>query len=1073
MKTTAKLFLSAAVMTAGIHLSAAETTAPGATPGSTALRAAIKDMEDTFQGKYPKAGEFRKRLDDLESQAKTGANVREDFNKLKTEALLANPLIDFEKLLLVKRGANQLGLPQNWQGNCAVGRYGYDNEIAVLSPVSPAGNLSTFFKPEHTEFVGDVDLHFDAGKMLFSMTCWTNEHSWQIYEIQADGKGLRQVTTIDGPGIDNYDACYLPNGKIIFASTRCFAGVPCVGGGNTVANLCITDADGTHTRMLCFDQDHDWCPTVLNDGRVMFSRWEYSDLPHYFSRLLFRMNPDGSGQIAQYASNSYWPNSIFYARPIPNHPTKVVAIISGHHGVPRMGELIIFDPAKGRTEADGVVQRIPGFDREVEPTIRDGLVNGSWPKFLHPYPLSEKYFIVSAQPAQSSPWGIYLVDVFDNMTLVKELPDYALLEPLPFRKTTTPPVISSKINTNSSEATVYLSDIYSGPGLKDVPRGTVKKLRILEPHYAYPGMGGHIQIGIDGPWDVHRIHGTVPVNKDGSAVFTVPANTPLALQPLDAEGRELQVMRSWFTAAPGEVLSCVGCHEKQNTTAPSRSVKAYFSKPSRITPWYGPARGLSFKRDVQPVLDKYCVGCHNSDTDTVGDSRRTADGREIPNLMPDRKSETPIGKPNAKKRARFSNFDAAYVALHPYVRRPGPESDYHLQNPMEYHADTSELIQMLRKGHHNVKLDSEAWDRLVTWIDLNVPDHGTWHEQRNISGDWDRHRQRLDARTKYANRPEDPEAIPVNYTNHLAFVKPEPENLKSEISDPKCAGWPFDAAEAKKRQDALAKRPEDLKIDLGTGIIMELVAVPAGEFIMGDSKASPEERPQARVRIAKPFLMAKFEISNDLYQLFDKAHDTAYINYTSKDQNSRGHPINRSKQPVARVSWREANEFCKWLSGKTGRKFTLPTEAQWEWACRAGTATPFYYGDYNSDFSRFANLAEASISHLAQRDSPQWHPKDDRFNDGAMVTSDVGRYQPNAWGLQDMTGNAAEWTRTLQKAYPYNDSDGRNNMDAKGRRVVRGGSWFDRPYRATSAYRLAYEPYQKVFNVGFRVVCEE
>ena len=242
---------------------------------------------------------------------------------------------------------------------------------------------------------------------------------------------------------------------------------------------------------------------------------------------------------------------------------------------------------------------------------------------------------------------------------------------------------------------------------------------------------------------------------------------------------------------------------------------------------------------------------------------------------------------------------------------------------------------------------------------------------------------------------------------------------------------------------------------------------------MGDSNASLDEHPRAPVRIRKPFLMARLEVSNELFKLYDKDHDTAYISMTNKDQSNRGHPINSPRQPVARVSWQEANGFCRWLSEKTGRKFSLPTEAQWEWACRAGTATPFFYGDYNVDFGQYANLADISIEKLALRDSPPWHPKDNRFNDGIMITSNTGKYQSNAWGLRDMHGNVAEWTRSLQKKYPYNDEDGRNDMAAQGKRAVRGGSWYDRPYRASSAYRLAYEPYQKVYNVGFRVICEE
>ena len=281
--------------------------------------------------------------------------------------------------------------------------------------------------------MGDVDLHADATRMLFSSI--GTHGRWQIFEVRSDGTGLRQVTPGDEPDVDNYDPCYLPDGRIMFCSTRCFHGVPCVGGGNTVANLCRMNADGTEMRQLCFDQDHNWCPTVLNNGRVLYSRWEYSDAPHYFTRLLFHMNPDGTNQSEYYGSNSMWPNSIFYARPLPGHPTKVVAVISGHHGVPRMGELVVFDPAFGRHEAGGAVQRIPGRGRRVAPIIRDTLVDDSWPKFLHPYPLSQKLFLVACQPTSKSWWGIYLVDTFDNMVLLAEEPGYALFEPVPLRST--------------------------------------------------------------------------------------------------------------------------------------------------------------------------------------------------------------------------------------------------------------------------------------------------------------------------------------------------------------------------------------------------------------------------------------------------------------------------------------------------------------------------------------------------------------------------------------------------------------------------------------------------------------
>ena len=155
--------------------------------------------------------------------------------------------------------------------------------------------------------------------------------------------------------------------------------------------------------------------------------------------------------------------------------------------------------------------------------------------------------------------------------------------------------------------------------------------------------------------------------------------------------------------------------------------------------------------------------------------------------------------------------------------------------------------------------------------------------------------------------------------------------------------------------------------------------------------------------------MGMVEITNAQYAAFDGKHDSGVISMTGKDQTERGRWVNQPKQPVVRITWNEAMEFCKWLSQKTGKKVTLPTESQWEWACRIGTASPFCYGNRDTDFSKFANLADVSLNQLDRGDAPPWHPRDRRFNDGSGVTTDVGRYQPNAWGC-DMHGNAAEWT---------------------------------------------------------------
>ena len=253
---------------------------------------------------------------------------------------------------------------------------------------------------------------------------------------------------------------------------------------------------------------------------------------------------------------------------------------------------------------------------------------------------------------------------------------------------------------------------------------------------------------------------------------------------------------------------------------------------------------------------------------------------------------------------------------------------------------------------------------------------------------------------------------------------------------------------------------------------------------MGSATDANDERPQSIVTIDAPFWMAATEITNAQYKAFDPNHDNRFIDQNNKDHTTPGYSIQDPKQPVVRISWEEAMAFCRWLADKAGAPFTLPTEAQWEWACRAGAETPFWYGGPDADFSSYANLADQSITLLAVAGiNPQpiknpsryedFMPKDARFNDGAKIMTTVAQYKPNVWGLYDMHGNAAEWTLSKYSPYPYVAGDGRDAADtASGeRRVARGGSWADCPKEASASSRFGYEPWQPVYNVGFRVIC--
>jgi formylglycine-generating enzyme required for sulfatase activity len=233
---------------------------------------------------------------------------------------------------------------------------------------------------------------------------------------------------------------------------------------------------------------------------------------------------------------------------------------------------------------------------------------------------------------------------------------------------------------------------------------------------------------------------------------------------------------------------------------------------------------------------------------------------------------------------------------------------------------------------------------------------------------------------------------------------------------------------------------------------------------MGDVRGFPDERQQAIVPIDRPFYMGRFEVTNGQYARFDGEHNSGVINERWKDRSRRGTPIDAPELPVVRINWHRAMAFCRWLSEKTGESCTLPTEAQWEWACRAGTDARFAAGDYQPGMPAFANIADETAR--------KWNHgrAETGYNDGVHFTAAGGHFAPNTWGLYDMHGNVAEWCLSTYRSYPYSATDGRDDPANPGQKVVRGGSWNDTLNQATSASRWRCLPYKPVYNVGFRVV---
>lgn len=1059
---------------------------------------AIDDMTRRFGEEYPNGKRLKQRLTGMqqkkESLVDSYKNSPEkittrliqyanDLAALKREALLANPLLNIDGIMVVKRRnrvkgmiypttiSHQLGIPSNHECNSSLPKDGYDNELIVISDVQTDKTLHTLYKPKHDGYVGMMDLHWDADRLLFTQSDSSN---WKIWEVKIDGSGLRQVSQMP-EDVDAMDAVYLPDGKVLFGSTASYQSVPCWHGQRWVCNLYSMNADGSGVRQLCFDQDHNYHPSVTDTGQILYTRWDYTGINHIFFRQLMLMNPDGTGQRAVYGSNTWYPNSLFFARQIPGIPGQYISILSGYHGVHKMGQLAVVDTKKGWQDADGLVKRISGKGDAFEPKIADALVDKDWPKFLHPYPLNDTYFLVSVWNDQQSNWAIYLADRFDNLTLIYEDPDYALFEPIPLMKRTKPPVIPSHINENCDEGVVYLQDVHTGPGLAGVPKGTIKHLRVLAYHFGYRHLAGPHKIGYGGPWEAMRILGTVPLEKDGSAIFTVPAKTPIAVQALDQNGRAVQLMRSWFTLMPGELRSCVGCHESPNTTPAVQTSAAAYQKPRAITPWYGPPRGFDFAREVQPVLNRYCIECHNGDYPERLDLRAEESVPDYKGVLISSLGVKRLHPTMQKATHGYIKYTPAYDALLPYIRRVGIEDDVSLLVPGEYHADTSELVQILKHGHHGVRLDDESWDRIVTWIDLNAPCHGTWSDVFPIPESGRKRREEL--QQLFGGPKDDPE-------HNYGEAKLKTRAL-SRVSIPKKKL--IDVNEITTQNKQLSTKLNDLDhhkktIELDDGLTLELIKVPAGRFVMGDLYEDLEEYPPRMTSIDHAFWIGRFEITNQQYQLFDPYHNSRYYAKRHAKSDDQGMPLNHPNQPAVRVSWEQAMAYCDWLSQKTGMTFTLPTEEQWEFACRAGSGKTLFYGSVDDDFSLYANLAGEEFSKGQQKNGLQITGgvehlalegavlSETRFHDGFVVTSPIGSFQPNAFGIFDMHGNVSEWTLSNSRLCGDSDHDDCTITEEK---IVRGGSFFDRPERSRSASWMSYPKWRRIFHVGFRVVVNE
>ncbi|MFI3294405.1 MAG: SUMF1/EgtB/PvdO family nonheme iron enzyme, partial [Rikenellaceae bacterium] len=673
---------------------------------------------------------------------------------------------------------------------------------------------------------------------------------------------------------------------------------------------------------------------------------------------------------------------------------------------------------------------------------------------------TDNYFLVTAKPSPTSLWGVYLVDVFDNMTLVAEFEGDGLMAPIPVRKRPTPVVIPEKVPMEIADtpqtSTVFIQDIYEGEGLVGVPRGTVKEFRVLSFEYAYKNSpSDFMNNGVQAGWDIKRELGRVKVNPDGSAIFTIPANTPISLQPLDSTGAAIQLMRSWFVGMPDEVVSCVGCHEDQNLIAKPVRTMASQQQPQEIVVPEGGVRPFTFEREVQPILDRACVACHNSENLAGG-------------------IDYTKGRMDSVDGWGHHVWSKSYLQFHPHFYRQGPEAEMAVLNPYEYHVNNSEMIQMLRKGHHNVELTDKEWERLITWVDFNLPYGGTMQDVDYKSRDgktYEQYTRRIELNKKYAGNPVCWQEELEQFEEHLAtqpeIVPTMPSKVDVSYKEVKVKGWPFSAEEAASMVDG----KEPMVVDLGNGLSMTFVYIPKGTYVAGGNGRNGQSAPR-KVTIKKGFWMADKEVSNEQMRTMLPDHCSRYIGQQWKDHTTPGYWVDSNHYSATKVSFNDAMLFNERLSAKTGMNVTLPTEDQWEWAARSGSDEAFWFGNTNVDFSKYENMADKSLDKMAVwgvdpqpmgEEQPLFRfqayiPKDRTVHDGSMLMRESGAYQANPWGLYDINGNVAEWTRTPATGQQY---------------IVKGGSWYDRAKKVTVADRREFLPWHEVWNVGFRPIIEE
>ncbi|NWK56924.1 hypothetical protein HW115_14970 [Verrucomicrobiaceae bacterium N1E253] len=610
-------------------------------------------------------------------------------------------------------------------------------ELCVWSMDEAYGSVTTLLK-DPGGVIRDPELSFDAKRLLFSWKRSHRQDDYHLYEMDLDSRAIRQLT--HGLGFADYEGRYLPDGDIVFSSTRGISTIPCW--WTEASNLWRCDKDGKFMHRLGYDQVTTNFPSLLDDGRIIYTRWDYNDRGQTFPQPLFVMNPDGTKQISYYGLNSWFPTTINHAREIPGSGGKLIAILHGHH-THQKGKLALVDRSRGVDEGRGVTMLAPV--REATPVIVDAY-GQKGDQFQYPYPLSEDEFLVTYDPlpggnrAYPRPFGIYWMNASGERELLASDDRIHCKQAFPLVPRKMPRAIPSIVDHRKSTARVFMQNVYAGHALKGVKKGAVKKIRVVEMKLRAAGVGSSSSSGPhsramistpvavgNGSWDAKMILGDVPVHEDGSAYFEVPAKRPIYFQALDEKNRAINTMRTWATLMPGEMMSCVGCHDKQHDAPVNLGHSlALRGGLQSLKPFYGPARGFSYAKEIQPIWDAKCVSCHDGQQ-AISLKATARSMKKEKRLWAESYLNLLQIKPSGGNAAQ-ARVDGKYVKWLGSQSEPTPQPAY-LRSSIN-----SPLIKLLENGHHDVRMTREEMDKISAWIDLYVPYSGQYPE----AGDWNK-----------------------------------------------------------------------------------------------------------------------------------------------------------------------------------------------------------------------------------------------------------------------------------------------------------------------------------------------